>query len=84
MSTQKKQVLIRVQPDIYERFKFISDTNHRKVSNQMEWLMLQFIADYEASNGKIPLADEDVPAKVVQNNLGGVNNLAVNGNVYNK
>ena len=84
MATQKKQVLIRVQPDTYEKLKIISTRNHRAVSNQLEWLMLQFITEYETANGKIPLADRKAEAKVVQNNLGGVNNLAVNGNVYNK
>ena len=51
MATQKKQVLIRVQPDTYEKLKIISDKNHRSVSNQMEWLMLQFITDYEEEPG---------------------------------
>lgn len=43
-----------------------------------------FINDYEASNGKISIAGAKLQTKVVQNNLDGVNNLAVNGNVYNK
>lgn len=83
MATQKKQVLIRVHPATYEKFKVISDRNHRAVSNQLEWLMLQFITEYETANGQISLAVSETQPKVVQKNLGGVNNLAVNGNVYN-
>ena len=69
MATQKKQVLIRVQPDTYEKLKIISDKNHRSVSNQMEWLMLQFITDYEAQNGLISLSREDKHISGVQNNF---------------
>lgn len=53
MATSKRQVLIRVQPEDYEKLKFISAKNHRSVSNLLEWLMLNFINDYELNNGKI-------------------------------
>ena len=81
MATQKRQVLIRVQPDTYEKLKAISDKNHRSVSNQMEWLMLQFISEYEAQNGSIPLLNKDMG--VVQNNSSGTNLIAIGGNNYN-
>lgn len=80
MAASKKAVLIRVQPEIHDKLKFIADKNHRSITNQLEWLMLQFISEYESENGKIPLADE--PTKVVQKIVGGNNNLNVNGNVY--
>ena len=83
MSTQKRQVLIRVQPTTYEKLKIIADRNHRSVTNQLEYLMLQFIADYESTNGQIPLVSGNAQSNVVQNNWGGLNNFAVNGNVYN-
>ena len=79
MATNKKQVLIRVQPDTYEKLKFISDKNHRSVSNQLEWLMLQFISDYESTNGQILLANLET-----QKNVGGTNFFAMGtGNSYN-
>lgn len=59
MASQKRQVLIRVQHDTFEKLKAISDKNHRSVSNQMEWLILQFIAEYEAKNGAISLLDKN-------------------------
>ena len=77
MATQKKQVLIRVQPETYEKLKFISDKNHRSASNQLEWLMLQFISEYESQNGKISLLDES--DKVVQKIVGGKNQNQVLG-----
>ena len=47
MATSKRQVLIRVQPEDYKKLKAISIKNHRSVSNLLEWLMLNFINDYE-------------------------------------
>ena len=80
MSTQKRQVLVRVQPTTYEKFKIISDKNHRAVSNQVEWLMLQFIAEYEQKNGQISLGESGVKSLgVINNNLGGTNLIAIGG-----
>lgn len=78
MATQKKQVMIRVQPDTYEKMKIISDKNHRSVSNQMEWLMLKFIADYETQNGLISLFNENGRNREMNNNFvayGGNNSV---------
>ena len=86
MATNKKQVLIRVQPDTYEKLKFISDKNHRSVSNQLEWLMLQFISDYESTNGQISLINSSAQKNVgvLQQNNGGTNFIAMGGgNSYN-
>ena len=80
MATQKRQVLIRVQPGTYEKLKFISEKNHRSITNQLEFLMLQFIEGYESQNGQISLAEES--PSVVQNIVGGNNNLNVHGNIY--
>lgn len=69
MATNKRQVLIRVQPDTYEKLKAISDQNHRSVSNQLEYLMLRFVREYEKENGAIPLNN----GNVTQNNENGNN-----------
>ena len=36
MATNKRPVLIRVQPVNYDKFKVIADKNGRSVSNQLE------------------------------------------------
>ena len=84
MATDKRQFTMRMQQENFDKIRVISAINKRSMAMQIEYLLEKCIADYEALNGKIPLADEDMSAKVVQNNLGGVNNLAVNGNVYNR
>ena len=82
MATNKRQVLIRVQPDTYAKLKVISDKNHRSVSNQLEWLMLQFIANYEAQNGKVSIADDILPNNVAKKSSGGTNILTDVNNNY--
>ena len=82
MATSKRQVLIRVQPEDYEKLKFISIKNHRSVSNLLEWLMLNFINDYELNNGKI--SAEELNSKsgraVVDRHQNGNNFGVVGGN----
>ena len=58
MATNKRPVLIRVQPVNYDKLKFIADKNGRSVSNQLEFLMKIFIENYETQNGQIPLASK--------------------------
>ena len=58
MATNKRPVLIRVQPVNYDKLKFIADRNGRSVSNQLEFLMKLFIENYETQNGQIPLANQ--------------------------
>ena len=49
--------MIRVQPYNYEKLKAIADQNSRSISNQLEYLMVQFINKYEHEHGQIPLID---------------------------
>ena len=79
MATSKRQVLIRVQPEDYKKLKAISIKNHRSVSNLLEWLMLNFINDYETNHGKISVeestnqsVDSPIPSYQNGNNFGVV------------
>ena len=54
MATNKKPILIRVQPVNYEKLKAIADKNRRSLSNQLEYLMIQYIDQYENEHGTIP------------------------------
>ena len=53
MATNKKPILIRVQPVNYEKLKAIADKNRRSLSNQLEYLMIQYIDQYENEHGTI-------------------------------
>ena len=65
MATKKRPILIRVQPYNYEKLKAIADNNQRSVSNQLEYLMEQFISEYESQHGEIPLAGDDTKSNNV-------------------
>ena len=55
MATKKRPILIRVQPYNYEKLKAIADKNSRSISNQLEYLMIQYIEKYEKEHGTIPM-----------------------------
>ena len=78
MSTNKRQVLIRVQPSHYEKLKILSNQNHRSVSNQIEWLILRHITEYEAEHGTITPPTQDKANGVVQSNVMGNNVIGNN------
>ena len=59
MATKKRPILIRVQPINYQKLKAIADQNSRSISNQLEYLMVQFINKYEKENGAIPPDNDD-------------------------
>lgn len=47
------QSQIRIKDSTAEKLKFISEKSCRSLNQQIEYIMLQFIADYEKVNGKI-------------------------------
>ena len=80
MATDKRQFTMRMQQENFDKIRVIAAINKRSIAMQIEYLLEKCIADYEAYNGKIPLADES--PSVVQNIVGGNNNLNVHGNIY--
>ena len=58
MATNKKPILIRVQPSNYAKFRVIADSNRRSMSNQLEYLMVKFIESFEKENGEIVVDKE--------------------------
>lgn len=84
MATNKRPFTMRMQPENFDKIRVIAAINKRSVAMQIEYLLEQCIAEFEASNGKITLVGEEPQPTVVQKIVGGKNNFAVNGNVYNK
>lgn len=70
VATEKKAFTMRIQAELLDKFRVIADSNHRSLSNQLEWIVLQFIVQYEAQNGIIRLNSDNGEPKssVVQNN----------------
>ena len=86
MSTDKRQFTMRMQQENFDKIRVIAAVNKRSMAMQIEYLLEQCINDYEAKYGRIPLAGDNGKnqSNVVQKIIGGKNNLAVNGNVYNR
>lgn len=55
MATDKRAFTMRMQPENFEKIKFISELNKRSIAMQIEFLIEQCISDYENKNGSIPL-----------------------------
>lgn len=80
MSTKKRQVLVRIQPESYAKLKFIAEKNYRTVTNLVEWSVLEFIDNYESQHGKIVLGESNsVESSTAQKNSEGSNFLAAGG-----
>ena len=78
MATDKRQFTMRMQPTVFDKIRVISAINKRSMAMQIEFLLEQFIADYETSHGQIPLSDENQPG-IIQKNSGGTNFIAMGG-----
>ncbi len=44
---------IRIKTDTYEKLKKIADEKQRSINKQMNYIIEEFIKDYEKVNGKI-------------------------------
>ena len=59
MPSFKVQTGLRVHEDIHEKLKFISSKDGRSINNFIEFIIKQYIDEYEAENGSIPVTNLD-------------------------
>ncbi|MBE7004356.1 MAG: Arc family DNA-binding protein [Ruminococcaceae bacterium] len=57
MENNEKHFGLRVDGTILAKFRYVCGYHGRSANSQIIQLMLQFIADYERENGKIPPED---------------------------
>ncbi len=53
MATDKRAFTMRMQPENFNKIKYISEQNKRSIAMQIEFLIEQCIAEFEKTNGKI-------------------------------
>lgn len=58
MATDKRQFTMRMQPENFEKMKFIAEKNKRSMAMQIEVLIESCIASYEQAHGEIKLPEE--------------------------
>ena len=59
MATNKIQTGLRLNEPIYEKLKFLSAREHRSLNNLIEFIVQQYVDDYEKSNGIISIPNEE-------------------------
>lgn len=59
MSTKRVQLPFRLDPETKRKLQYIADDNFRPVNREIERLVLNYIAEYEAEHGEIKLPPED-------------------------
>ena len=58
MKDIKKSYLLRIDDDVLEKITFIAKGKRRSINSQIEYLLDQFIKEYETKNGKIIIKNE--------------------------
>lgn len=53
MTTDKRQFTLRLQEENFEKIKVIAEKNKRSIAAQIEFLIEEYIAEYERQNGTI-------------------------------
>ena len=58
VATSKKVFTLRLQEDNFEKIKLIAEKNKRSIAMQIEYILEQFISDYEKENGITNIDDK--------------------------
>ena len=60
MALSKIQTGLRIDEITYGKLKTICDKENRSINNLVEYVVKQYLSDYEKQNGPIPVAlDQD-------------------------
>lgn len=54
MATAKIQTGLRLDEELYDKLKSLSELEGRSLNNLMEFIARRYVADYEAQNGPLP------------------------------
>lgn len=55
MATDKRQFTLRLSEENFEKIKYIASVNKRSIAMQIEYLIEQYIKQWEKEHGKISL-----------------------------
>ena len=81
MATQIPSYPLRITPLILEKVKAIAQKNMRSTNKQIEYILKNFVDDYEENYGEIDIESASSSKKVVvQNTQNGNNIYSNNGN----
>ena len=55
MATDKKRYTLRVQDEVFEKIAYIAKKERRSIAMQMEYILSEYITEFEKENGKIAI-----------------------------
>lgn len=56
MAVSKIQTGLRIDETTYGKLKTIADSESRSLNNLIEYIIKNYLSDYEAKNGSVPVA----------------------------
>ncbi|ORX23378.1 hypothetical protein BVF91_05980 [Thermoanaerobacterium sp. PSU-2] len=56
MATDKRQFTLRLQEENFLKIKYISSANKRSIAMQIEYIIEQYIKQWESEHGKIDIS----------------------------
>ncbi|BCJ86504.1 Arc family DNA-binding protein [Effusibacillus dendaii] len=59
MATDKRQFTLRLQEENFQKIKVIAEKSKRSIAMQIEFLVEQYIAEYENEHGVIEIPEGD-------------------------
>lgn len=63
MATNKIQTGIRFEPELLYKIAYVAKNNKRSLNAQLEYLAQVCVKEFEASNGEIPVDEEQLYKK---------------------
>lgn len=55
MATNKRVFTLRLQDDIFDQIDYLAKEQHRSMTNFIEYVLLQYLNDYQQEYGVIPV-----------------------------
>lgn len=59
MATNKRVFTLRLQDEVFDKLELISKNEHRSLTNLIEYVLLQYIEQYENEHGEIQISEEE-------------------------
>jgi len=53
----QSQYMLRIDEDLFNKFKYISNENSRSINKELEFVIKQYVAKYEKENGSIDISE---------------------------
>lgn len=59
MATNKRVFTLRLQDDVFDKIEYLAKDQHRSMTNFIEFVLLQYLDEYQKDNGVINLPDNE-------------------------